>query len=78
MKQRDSFKRRTPEALWAGGALFGLGLGVLALNPVPTTLNDFFVPGTQPGDVVRVRIVDRAPRFAVSEVVERLALDGGE
>lgn len=37
-----------------------------------------FVPGTQPGDVVRVRIVDRAPRFAVSEVVERLALDGGE
>lgn len=37
-----------------------------------------FVPDSQPGDAVRVRIVDRAPRFALSEVVERLALDAGE
>ncbi len=37
-----------------------------------------FVPGTQPGDIVRIRIVDRAPRFALSEVVERLSPESGE
>lgn len=31
-----------------------------------------FVPSSQPGDRVRIRIVERAPRFARSEVVERL------
>ncbi len=31
-----------------------------------------FVPATQPGDRVRIKIVDRAPRFARAEVLERL------
>jgi predicted RNA-binding protein with TRAM domain len=31
-----------------------------------------FVPGTQPGDQVRVRIVERAARFARAEVLEHL------
>lgn len=32
-----------------------------------------FVPGTQPGDVARVRIVERAARFARSELIEKTA-----
>jgi predicted RNA-binding protein with TRAM domain len=32
-----------------------------------------FVPGTRPGDRVRVRITERGPRFARAEVTERLA-----
>jgi predicted RNA-binding protein with TRAM domain len=31
-----------------------------------------FIPGTQPGDKVRIRITDRAPRFARAIVLERL------
>ncbi len=31
-----------------------------------------FVPGTQPGDRVRIRITERRPRFAFSQVIERL------
>lgn len=31
-----------------------------------------FIPGTQPGEKVRIRITDRAPRFARAIVLERL------
>ena len=36
-----------------------------------------FVPGTQPGDRVRIRITDRQPRFATAEVIERLSPEAG-
>ncbi|HYE01820.1 MAG TPA: hypothetical protein VD963_01160, partial [Phycisphaerales bacterium] len=44
-------RRRAAEAVWIGALGLGaLGVGVAAgLDPIPTTMNDFFLPGSQPG-----------------------------
>ena len=36
-----------------------------------------FVPNSQPGDRVKIRITDRQPRFATAEVIERLTPEAG-
>ncbi|USN98616.1 MAG: hypothetical protein H6810_10650 [Phycisphaeraceae bacterium] len=46
LNKRRGFLARA-EALWIGGGLAG-ALTVLAIAQVPTTINDFFLPGTQP------------------------------
>ena len=40
------------ETLWSGAAVLGALGAVVAIAQVPTTINDFFLPGTQPNDLV--------------------------
>ena len=47
-QKRRGFLART-EVLWVGCGLVAGALTVIAVAQVPTTLNDFFLPGTQPG-----------------------------
>ena len=41
---------------------------VIAATTVPTEIEQ---PGTQPGDRVRIRITERAPRFAKAVILEK-------
>jgi hypothetical protein len=47
-QKRRGFLART-EVLWVGFGLVAGAATVIAVAQVPTTLNDFFLPGTQPG-----------------------------
>src|SRR4051812_18144040 len=49
MRKRALLRRRLAEGTWLGMLAF-IGVGAaFAFQPLPTTLNDFSGPGTQPG-----------------------------
>src|SRR3954469_15653330 len=43
-----------PEGGWVVLLTAGLGVGAAALGTIPSTIHDFFLPGTQPGELTDV------------------------
>ncbi len=58
--RRDGVRTGRPrwaEWLWVGVSLACVGVASLIADPVPTTLEDFFVPGSQPGSLQQNMVV---------------------
>lgn len=52
MRKRDRGFMTRPEVLWVCGGVIASAATLIAMAQVPTTLNDFFLPGTQPESLI--------------------------